>query len=194
MNDCSTIQKKCLLQQTGEVSAADRADVATHLGDCGDCRAWAAELDSLPQRVTALPAGQPGPGVVTRLVANAPRPQRRFIGMPLWAPLAGAAALALIVAGSFSPLQAPTPPLRAQGLHTLAIMVAEDIGSTVDDLALAESEDEEALRALAQQLLMMEGLGEDEGFDLNLIAPASEPSPTTFRSRSSDGQLPRTHV
>jgi hypothetical protein len=123
-----------------------------------------------------------------RLAAQA-RPASRIavLRRPLLQVLAYAAALAVLVGGWLlfsSPRQPQSSPINE--FIALMAVASENLPPIVE--AQDDSRREQELRALGRELLIMEGLGEEEwnesGIEEAFPTADEEPSPTALQSRS----------
>jgi anti-sigma factor RsiW len=179
-----------LLAQSGELSPRKRRRLEAHLAACGRCRGSRAGLERISAASRGLlPDKAPGAAVLERIrlaaQVAANRPRRIFFRRPAFPSLAAAAAAALLI-GSWLALAPARRLARISEMHALLNVVSEQ----ALPLRAAERQPAEAaLRALADDLLILEGLSvETTGPEVSGEAtPPSAPEPTVLRPRSGDG-------
>jgi predicted anti-sigma-YlaC factor YlaD len=193
--NCDTLERLLLLDQSGELPAGRRADLAAHLAACADCRARHDELAAFARFLDAGTATDgPAEAVIARIMtaAGTERPARRrgilrLVGFPT---LAAAAALVLLLGLAGWSLRRPaTAHVQAAGAarvaevsSLLAMLLDHDPDAAASHAAAASGD----LRGFACQLLILEGLSEDV-----FEAPADdatrleERQPTTLQWRNS---------
>ncbi|MBA4386837.1 MAG: hypothetical protein C0404_02580 [Verrucomicrobia bacterium] len=161
---CKETEPLILLAESGELPAADREALEAHLKTCAQCaeyRLYVAGLTGLAKK--ALPAGEPSDLLVGRIMAEArshAAPRVTSFRRPVLQILAYAAALA-VAAGvwlMFKPAENGNG--RAKRIdHARAIVAMVTDQEVKNGLPAATAGDHDrALKALADQLLRMEGL------------------------------------
>jgi hypothetical protein len=186
--NCEAMQRKILLEASGELSAREARALAGHVAACERCRAWRAEAGAAHSLMELAAVDRiPGPAVVARIVAAAEeRKGARTLALPprIAQALACAAAL-LVAAGVWLVLPHKGRSDRITELHALLATVAD--GKAEQSDPHAEGSGEQDLQRLARQLLLMEGFGADE-----IIV--EEPSATDPLSHSTDAPPAETCV
>jgi len=190
------MKRRILLDSTGELSPRESEELQAHLATCPECRQTAEEAARLVSLAgEGLPAADPSPAVLAKIRARIPEHPAagRVLSFPGWSvrTLAYAAVLA-IVAGSWFMLR-PSPRVSgAVNMAAIMAMVSEEALEEIDTLETADEEDR--LRALAEQLLMMEGFAEEDTFDEDWSTPSGEPVPTGLRWHKMPALHERTRV
>ncbi len=184
--NCTTIRNEILLAQSGELSPSRRETLSTHLECCPDCSAFANTARALTESARKrLPQEFPHPSVMVaiRQAAEA-RGQAKLLWFPTHAVrLAACAAVLALVAGSAWLAAVPyqRQAFRVAALSTVVTMVSE---SVMDDSATVTTvDDDRDLKAVARQLLEMEGFRVDDLFDDEVLSLFEEPAPTTTQWR-----------
>jgi hypothetical protein len=175
---CEHMQRSLLLEQSGELSAAEREHLACHLRVCPACRAYRTDLAAMAELAAGAAAVRPAAPVMERVLQEAQTARPRGIlsfDVPVYRYAALAAALLVIVTGALL-LRGTTREDRIQTLSAMVAMIEEDTQAELGD-------GEEALRTLARQLLVMEGLDDDEWLT-DSEALSVERLPTTSQWRS----------
>lgn len=146
---------RVLARLSGELSPEEEADLGRHLVSCGDCRAEAAELESVWARLGTDPEPVPSRGFARRTLeaieeATIARRLVRFPHRRAWAMLAQAAVVALAASAGWAtarfgsgPASAPEAvptPSRAMGSSPVALVPVSarrtlDVSSAVPDLS-----------------------------------------------------------
>ncbi|MCE9615440.1 MAG: hypothetical protein K8T26_14310 [Lentisphaerae bacterium] len=178
-------EKHLLLAESGELSESDRRTLDARLAADPAAAAWRGDLRRLTALAgEALPANGPSLAVMSRIRAEAESCTRRpaAFGVPAtwrWG-LAYAAALALIV-GSWVWHQPSSDGDRIAQIHAIAAMTGTEPAAATP--IPAEGDQGERLRALAQELLKMEGLALDELSAADI--QAGESTTTDYKSAPS---------
>ena len=196
--NCPGYRDQILLSESGELSPREREGLEAHLAGCADCRACRDDL----RRVTALAGGalecgEPGSAAMVRVRAAArERAGARVLvfGWPLAPTLAYAASLAVLAGAVFVLLhRRPVEPVA--DLHAFVAMITGEemvtvhpngVGSVPSKAATGEKQ----LRALARQLLQMEGMAVEDLAEDETATPAAAPSPTALQPRSTGASRP----
>jgi hypothetical protein len=200
---CEQAQCQILLADSDELPPQEAAELEAHLSSCADCRRYrdnAIEIVSHARR--SLPENSPSSAVLARIRAAAEEQESGTI-VEFWrlAPriLAYAAVLALMVGGWFMLPSREQPPQSADRSALTAITRYEQmchidtIVTVLSDLEYRQDADEQRnglaenqdIRELARQLLILEGLSAEVGIDEEIIAPDVELLPTDLRSSNS---------
>ena len=183
--NCETWQQKILLAQSGELSGRESRALEEHLAACPSCRAYSESLKRLTSAARE-PSGIEMPGAAAMAQIRRAAEQRagsRLLAFPAPAirALALAAAVAAVVAG-WMLLPSNHQSQRIEEIHTIMAMVSEDdAGETAGP---GQDETRADLRALARQLLVLEGLAVEDFSNGDLMETDAEPQPTAFQWRS----------
>ena len=189
--NCEDARKKLLLDDAGELAARGRNAVAAHLEQCSDCRCYRDDLKLLARAARRALATPEPPGEVlmrVRAAAEALAARRHVIVFrrPLVRVLAYAAALALVVGGwLLLPLETEVGDHGVRHVQTLMAMVHGGLDSEEAEEVVEDA----ALRALARELLIIEGFVADESSAEDETGEA--PQPTALRSGSTCASRPR---
>jgi len=184
--NCTTYRNEILLADSGELTPARREALLAHLESCPECDAFARASHGLSELARVhLPQDAPHPSVMVAIRAAA---ETRGRGKLLWFPtravrLAACAAVLALVVGSawYAAVPRQRHASRVAALSTVVTMVAE---STMDDTAaMMTVDDDQDLKAVARQLLEMEGFRVDDLFDDEVLSLFEEPAPTTTQWR-----------
>jgi anti-sigma factor RsiW len=183
--NCTTYRNDILLAESGELTPPRREALSAHLASCPGCRTFADTSRVLTQSAReTLSQETPHPSVMVAIRAAA---ETRGRGRLLWFPtrmvrLAACAAAIALVAGSAWFAAVPRQQAsRVAALSTMVTMVAE---STMDDAAtMTAVDDDRDLKAVARQLLEMEGFRVDDLIDDEVLSLFEEPAPTTTQWR-----------
>lgn len=186
---CEEMERDILLAGSGELTPEAARALDAHVSECVACRAYRQDADRLAGLATSA-AGEalPGPAVMQAILAAASgrkaRPRLAFARAAL-KPLAWAAALALLAGGWWG----VTRDRSNDRIHEVTAIVAALSEREVTAAGLpASNESDHALRHLADALLLMEGLTDDESIDGEMpaeeIMPQGEPSPTVLQPHS----------
>ncbi len=180
--NCTTIRNEILLAESGELSPNRREAVAAHLENCPDCSAFANTTRILTDAARERrPQDTPHPSVMVaiRQAAEA-RTQSRLLWFPAHAVrLAACAAVLAFVAGSAWLASVPyqRQAYRVAALSTVVTMVSESVADDAATVTIVD--DDRDLKAVARQLLEMEGFQVDDLFDDEVLSLFEEPAPTT---------------
>jgi hypothetical protein len=183
--NCEHAQRSLLLADSGELRAAGRRKLERHLAACASCREYRRLLHAAARRAPGPPPGsRDGEERVRRVLRAAGAAEAGRIvrfPSPLLRAAACAAGLALVV-GGWLLVSGPKERDRVAEMHAVLAIVGEAEPRLEAD---AEHDGEERLRALAEQLLLMEGLHPDGV----MAEEFAEPTPRSLQSHSS-GALP----
>jgi hypothetical protein len=179
--NCTTYRNDILLTESGELPANRRGALSAHLASCSECRAFAEISRVLSTSAReGLPQETPHPSVMVAIRAAA---EARGRGQLLWLPTrvvrltACAAALALIAGSAWFAAVPRQKASRLAALSTMVTMVAE---STMGDApTMTDVDDDRDLKAVARQLLEMEGFRVDDMIDDDVLSLFEAPVPTT---------------
>ena len=198
--NCKRMEQWVLLAASGELSAGRARKLDAHLSVCHGCRQYRESAAALSaQAADGFCTAQPDALVMARIRAEAARrvADHRVIlfRRPAIQVLAYAACLAIIL-GVWRHVAVDEPAKRVDGARAIVALVSDSVLEQ-SELHAAQEEDE-ALQALAADLLLMEGLSVDEtaGLDALWDAPTEggEPSPTGLRDRSTGGLPAKEYV
>ena len=184
--NCKQMEHKILLADSGELQGKELEKLKQHLAECPACHAYQESVRKIVSEAKDnLPIGEPSAKVMSTIRSEAQRrarPGMIFFRHPVVRTLAYAAALVGVISGWLL-LTSNGHSDRISELDTIVAMVSED-ALQATELANGQEEDQR-LRALANRLLLMEGLVVDEFTDMDALSPEFlEPQPTTLRSRS----------
>ncbi len=177
---CKSAQRHILLALTDELPASKQAILSSHLAECDAC----AEYDKEATRVLdvvdeQLPSGEPRPEVlsaISRIASERARKRVLVFPLPMRQVLACAAALLFMLAGVATYLAQVQPQVSASQIA--------HVGTIVELLSEEEVTEEADTRALARQLLRLEGLLVDDfDVDEDAILP-EELLPIDLQTRS----------
>jgi hypothetical protein len=177
------MEKELLLEASGELSPQAREELTAHLAGCERCRRAREELGALARLSgAALKAGEPGPFAMTRIRAAAEARVNRPLTfrVPALQALACAAALALAV-GVWFMVAGNGRRDRIGHVNEILAVAAEDVAATD---AIGGGDEDAELRALARQLLEMEGLAADDYDEDAWLTPDEAPLPTALQWRN----------
>jgi anti-sigma factor RsiW len=166
--NCNRWQRQILLAQSGELADGDRQPLDAHLDACPECRAFRdASVEAISLARPALrvdverdvnlapireeAARVASSGVLIRLVR------------PVYAQVMACAAALLLAAGVWFMMPGRVASNAADPIHnvgTLLSMVSDAHGGVV--AVPTQGSEDARLRALAQELLRMEGLSADD--------------------------------
>lgn len=192
--NCQNAEQAILLAETGELSDRRMRELDAHLASCAACAHYRQSARRLVASAReSRPAGEPSAIMMARIRAAAvQRPVPRFLlfPRPVVQVLAYAAAFAVLAGGWFAFSPGPASPKGTSMNDFSAIMhAAAETTPTMMMEARDGSATEPEVRTLARELLMMEGLVEEEVVEIE--APDAEAtsdeelSPTVLRWRSS---------
>lgn len=191
--NCKEAEQAILLAETLELSGRKLRELESHLSACALCTQYQQSARQIMASAReALPTGEPSALVTARIRAAAaaaaakPASTLALFRQPIVQALAYAAAVAL-VAGAWLWLSFSRHPATSiNEFRAIMALVSETTPAAVE--ARDDSPREQELRALARELLLMEGLtgGETGETESEATGPTSdaEPAPTVLRSRS----------
>lgn len=193
--NCESAQQGILLNYTGELAAEQRLELQDHLKGCLDCRQYEsdiANITSLAQK--DLPTAGPSKKTIDRIMAagrqaGSERPVFFSFSATQW--LAAAAGFLVLVAGTALLVMAhdrrdtAAHGLRMSQMSTIMTIVSGE-GIPASDTALLENAKPDA-RALARQILEVEGLTGDELADDEDAIPDDDAQPRDLQSHSTFG-------
>jgi hypothetical protein len=174
--NCKTYHDLVLLADSGEIDTRRRQELERHLAECGDCRAYRSDTRRmLAISKPVLDADGPGRHVIERIhdaALDAPRGSVILFRRRVAQALACAAALTAI-AGGAALLLANRTARPVEELHAIIAMVGGEEAARIhasaeaalgsgSSTAPANAQSEHQLRALARQLLHMEGMSVED--------------------------------
>lgn len=166
--NCEQWQQKALLAETGELSDSDRRALDAHMAGCRTCRDFRTASANLACAVRpVLRRGDPSPATLAAIggeAAAAAARRRPLFLRPLALRFAACAAALALVAGGWLFLRPDATP-DPDGIHqvgSLLTMVSEEHAGDSGVPPASTSDNDARLRALAKELLRMEGLAVDE--------------------------------
>jgi len=198
--NCSDMETLLLLQDSGEISDAQRLELAQHLNGCAACLELRADLASLRKTLRTKSLYQPGPSQeVLKSIRDAAELQitrKRWMSARPWRmAVAAAACLAICLTTTrflFVSPKVALEPLPRNSLATELIPLVAIIMGTETEPLLATSEDS-SLTILANELLRLQGmtveLPDEKGDDL--IQPGDYPPTTLLWNNTPESQFGR---
>lgn len=183
---CKTCRNRILLAMSGESPDAAQRLVNVHIKQCTACRAFAQEINHATVAARKhLPTGTPHPFALVAIQAAASEPPQSG-----WFPvhmhgfgLAATAAAVLIAGGIWfatSIWQPPSQHARVANLSAMVTVAGDTLADAETDYIVVE--DEHNLKAVAQQILELEGFTVDELFGEDHDATLPEaPDPITIQ-------------
>lgn len=185
------LERAILLAQSGELPKHEREKLEAALKDSPEARAYREDVHRIVDLADRhLPCGQPDETTL-RGILDAGRPPHQGPSAILFRPavlqvLAYAAVLLLVLGGWF--LWTPNGrAARIDEMRAIVSVVSEDGGVITSEVSRADDSEAE-LRALAHQLLMMEGLAQDsmggDGEDDAETMEGQELPPTVLQWRN----------
>ena len=185
MKNCDRIRQWLLLAASGELPSRHRRRMEEHVASCEDCRAFASLLGPADAAGACLPDSGPSDRVLhaIRVAAQEHCAARTPVAAPWSRPpilaLALAASLVVSLAGWFLVGREG----RAERIHTMKSAITMVVAADSQEVATTDAERPD-LRALARQLLAMEGLSLEETGEDDLFNRLEELPPTAPLSRS----------
>lgn len=164
--NCERWQHKLLLAESGELPEGDRPALDAHIAGCPACREFRDASAALAVAVRpVLRRDAPSPATIAAIREEAATAARRpMLLRPLVLRFTAAAAALVLVAGGWLFLRPDAEP-RTDGIHHVGLivtMVSEQHANGANVPAASASDTDTRLRALARELLRMEGLAVDE--------------------------------
>jgi hypothetical protein len=199
MND-DELQKMILLEQSGELSETRMHDLKEALSLNPDASAYRDALVLVADKARdSLDTDGPSPEVITAIkeAGEARVAQRRTLFFPRVAihAFAYAAVLAIMIGGWFL---FANDGRSERILEIRGLMAAVNVEELSQEDPVSGQEDDRELRALARQLLIMEGLYFDDDtsaeFSDESLTIDAAPSPTVLRGRNTDARRARRYV
>jgi len=179
--NCSKVEQKILLAESGELSDRETEKLISHLSSCRRCEQYRQNVRQIVAAAREkLPDGNLKPNVMTAIhVAAEKETAKKSTGFmpqgvilqfrrPAIRMLACAAALMLIACGLFMLSPGNGTSGRIDDLNAILAMVSEE-----DDFGALQyqgiAEPENQLKMLADQLLAIEGFAVDESIGTDLL-------------------------
>lgn len=178
--NCNRFQKDILLNSSGELSQKGQQTLSKHLADCDSCRNYRDQmLTDVKAMGDLLPSGEPSSTVMAHIRERAQEateePRAILFPKPFMPALAAVAACLVIIGGIWIAMR---PAISYERIDELG-----------EILSMTSSEEWEATNVngpdvsdLAEQLLEMEGFGDDSFIDLQL--EDWMPAPTALQLRN----------
>lgn len=186
----SELERKILLAQSGELAPAEKAELEQLLAESDENMAIKEELDDLLlQAQGAFVSAEPSPEIISNILSEARESagrHRAFFTRPAVRLVACAAALTVAFTGWFAMLPGKEEPDQVGQLQALVAMVSDE---EIQENAATGELEEERIRALARQLLIMEGFTTEE--IVSEEALLWDPAPTTLRLHKTSELHPR---
>lgn len=166
--NCEQWQHQLLLAESGELADGDRKALDAHVATCHACMDFRNSTRVLSEAVRpVLRRGTPSPSTLAAIREEAAARvggTRMLVLRPFVLQIAAcAAAFALVVGGWFFLRSGES--LAPDAIHqvgSLLTMVSEQHADGTGVPAVSASDEDARIRALARELLRMEGLGFDE--------------------------------
>lgn len=197
--NCESAQNGILLSHTGELSSGLERELQSHLAECASCRQYKTGTERLAALARkTLPTAEPSREVRERILAAGKRAAAKrpvlFFRFTSAGWLSAAAGFLFIAAGScvffiaHARRNAEEHGQRVSQLSTImAMMVAEDDAAVE---AAAHGGARTDMRALARQILRVEGLTVDELAADEEISLDEDAPPRDLQSHSTFDSLP----
>lgn len=190
--DRHDMEREIILAQSGELPPARRATLEQRLADDADLRRWRDEVAQVcADAQAALPSPEPSAAAMAAVRERAREPRRgKVLAFP--APvvrLAACAAALAVVVGSWM-VWMPEQQTPSDGVAELRSLVALASSYEVDPEVPDAAGETERIRALARELLIMQGLAVDEEAMSQEVLP-EERQPTSLRWRSTPASRAR---
>lgn len=187
---CQRHRNQFMLTASGELTLQQTVESRNHLQNCPDCRRWSEDYAALTAPMLQLIAVPTPPSrVIENILARAQPPSRRMVILTmLLRPALAAAAAILVVAGIwFGTTTARDTALarqgqRAQELHALATLLSDQGDEIADSTSNVHGDD--SIRALAHQLLILQGIESKETAEDDGLTPNAGLYPTTPRGHN----------
>ena len=183
---CRSAQRYILLAQSDELPASKQYKLEAHLAKCEVCAEYEAEARRILEvAAEELPSGEPGTAVLGSIrMAAGERASKGVVvfPLPIREVLAYAAVLLFLLAGAGAYLARVRQQTSDSQIAHVGIIV-----ELLSEEVITEKTDS---RALARQLLRMEGLLIDDFATDEDAIPPEEPLPTDLQTRSTVGFHP----
>lgn len=190
--NCEQARPMILLADSGELAPKRTGNLDRHLSGCPECRAYRESSQAAVRMVGGvLPDSGPAPAVIAGIRSAA----QEAVGEAAWLSfrlpavrvLAYAAALVALLGGWFALLPAVESDPIGELNALLEVVSSDGIPASHD----ADRSREEDVRALAEELLSIEGLSMDVYAESDPFTSLEEPPATDPLSRSIGGTLAR---
>ena len=185
-------QRRILLAQSGELTAGQRVELDAQLAQDPAGRAYRDDLERLTAvaQEALVPAGAGGPALShVQALAREQVARRQILWFnPIVRQGLAAAALLVLLLGGWQLM--PTVDRRAERIAEISAILHATVESASMVEPAGETTHDPQLRALAHQLLALEGLALDDAGgadDWELITEDAAPVPTALRPHSSPG-------
>ena len=184
--NCDRARDHILLTESGEIGRRAGARLARHLSGCSACRAFFGEYGRFTRAAAGfLQADGPGAAATGNVRSEIRRLARR---PPVMFPeparlLALAAGLLVAAAAAWLLVAAERSIARVRTVHAAVELLSEGAVATAGEPAAHA----EALRALAMDMLVLEGLSAEPYAEADLFSQPEEPTATDPLSRSMSG-------
>lgn len=179
------MEKEVLLAMSGELSPANQAKLEDRIRKSEPATTYRLEAERLMADAREhLMDADPNPDTITCILNQASEMRRGLVivfPQTVVRSIAGAAALALIVASWFALTPTTPAPDPVSNLHAIVAMVSEQDALLQGNGDMAERE---RMLTLARQLLIMEGFTEETNSAEEEALLFEAPEPTTLRLRN----------
>ena len=169
--NCESAQQGILLHHTGELSTGQEHELLNHLEKCEACRQYKTGMERISALAKkALPTPEPSRETIERILAAGSRAAGRnpplLFRFPTALRLAAAAGFLLLAAGycllvfARERTDVASHHLRVTQISTIMTMVTEE--EEMESAAASNGATKPDIRALARQILLVEGLAAEE--------------------------------
>ncbi len=194
---CDEMRQLILLEDSGELTREKAGELGRHLAECSECDAYRNDVGLLMQEGrSALPDAAPSAEAVSSILEQAARPQNVVRFPNLWRYAAAAAAVLVLLAGTYTALYNPADnpaDTEGYGVDDLQIMVAfASDGSVEAPEQEGSADNEQQLKSLANTLLRLQGFTIEEEAEPEDITDLF--LPTALQSRSTPASPAGTSV
>ena len=176
---CDDIEQLILLAESGELPPERRHELEGHVASCARCRRYREEAGYVTRLAAQVLPAEPSPFLVPRIMAHAgaqsvPSPHA-WLRIPHPRLLALAATL-LVAACAWVTLSRPGKADPITDMHTLTALMSVETEIGTGAPVSQGSPSEDALRALASELLRVEGFAADEFLEQDIPPGESQES------------------
>lgn len=188
---CERMRNLLILQESGELTAGDAEELARHLDNCAECKAFRSDMTCIVENCrTCLPEHLPSDNTVNLVLEHARSGKPNIIPFVRYMrTAAGIAALFAVMLSVFflaDRRNASSPSGSDSGSGRMEIILALASGGEIQAEAsvTADSEDEK-LQALSKQLLLIQGFGFEETADPDDVTGLFMPTALLSRNNPS---------
>ena len=162
---CDDIEQLILLAESGELPPDRRREIDDHMASCARCSRYREEAGEITRLAAGSLPAEPSPFLVSRILAYAGSRSAHSPRVLAWIPhprLLALAATLLVAACAWVTLFRPGKSDPVTDVHTLAALMSVETETDTGIPVSLGSPSEDALRALARELLRVEGFAADE--------------------------------